>query len=78
MVRLATIDHKGAARLAAQIDDGASYVDLTNIAKNVRAFLEKGESAIAQAKELIADASTVKIPAAEARLLVPLDPATCG
>lgn len=77
MVRLATIDHKGTAKLVAQVDDGASYVELTKIAPNVRAFLEKGDSAIAQANDIIANALE-KIPAAEARLLIPLDPATCG
>lgn len=78
MVRLASVDHNGATKLVAQTDGGASYVDLTSIASNVRSFLEKGEVAISQTSDLLANESTPKIPAAEARLLIPLDPATCG
>ena len=81
MVRLASIDHKGSTKLVAQCEndnDGAFYVDLTKIASTTRPFLEKGQDAIAQANEILAKESTPKIPAAETRLLVPLDPATCG
>ena len=76
MVRLASIDHKGTTKLVAECDNGSSYVDLTSIASNVRGFLEKGETALAQANELMASAP--QIPVAETRLLIPLDPATCG
>ena len=78
MVRLASIDHKGTTKLVAECDSGSSYVDLTSIASHVRGFLEKGETALAQANEMIASADTLKIPVAETRLLIPLDPATCG
>lgn len=78
MVRLASIDHKGVSKLVAQVDDGAAYVDLASIgASNSRAFFET-DSAVAKANELIASVATTKIPAAEARLLIPLDPSTCG
>lgn len=77
MVRLTSIHHKGTTKLVAQVDDGAAYVDLSCIASDARGFFEK-ESAIAEAKELIANEATPKIPASEARLLIPLDPSTCG
>ena len=75
MVRLASIHHKGETKLVAQVDDDG-YVDLTSIAPHVRAFLEKESAALEMAKERIANGP--KIPAAEARLLIPLDPSTCG
>jgi 2-keto-4-pentenoate hydratase/2-oxohepta-3-ene-1,7-dioic acid hydratase in catechol pathway len=76
MVRLASIEHKGSTKLVAQVDDG--YIDLTSIAAHTRAFFELSDSALQKANELIRSESTVKIPASEARLLIPLDPSTCG
>ena len=77
MVRLASIEHAGKTKLVAQAADG-SYVDLSNIAPHSRAFFEGGEDALKQAQDLVASANTAKIPAAEAKLLIPLDPSTCG
>ena len=78
MVRLASIDHQGVTKLVAQCDDKVSYVDLTSIASTVRSFLEKGPVAIEEANAILANESTVKISASECRVLVPLDPSTCG
>jgi 2-keto-4-pentenoate hydratase/2-oxohepta-3-ene-1,7-dioic acid hydratase in catechol pathway len=81
MVRLASIDHKGSTKLVAQVvgeDDGSYYIDLTSIAAHARAFFELSDSALPKVHELIHSESTPKIPASEARLLIPLDPATCG
>ena len=77
MVQLASIDHKGTTKLVARIDNGEAYVDLSSIAPNARAFFEKGETAIAEANALI-NGGEHKIPASETRLLIPLDPSTCG
>jgi hypothetical protein len=74
MVRLASIDHKGKQKLAAQTPDGSSYVDLSNIAPHSRAFFEGGQTALGKAQELLSSGPT--IPASEARLLTPLDPST--
>ena len=79
MVRLASIQHKGTTKLVAQITDRGDFVDLSSIAPHSRAFLEK-ESALKEARELISSSAGTSsiIPASEARVLVPLDPSTCG
>lgn len=80
MVRLASIQHKGTTKLVAQISDRGDFVDLSSIAPHSRAFFEK-ESALKEAKELISSSSAGTssiITASEARMLVPLDPSTCG
>ena len=86
MVRLASIHHQGSTKLVAQVDNG--YIDLTSIAPHVRAFFELGDAALAKANELIhataspttttSSSSHQIIPQSEARLLIPLDPSTCG
>ena len=77
MVRLASIHHKGTTKLVAQTDQG-DFVDLSSIASHTRAFFEK-ESAMDEAKTLINSSTKDNIiPAAESRMLVPLDPSTCG
>lgn len=93
MVRLASIRHEGKTKLVAHVPTaegggggGGScyYIDLTGIAPHSRAFFEKGDEALAEARELIASNAAVSSKlrieedAAGVSLLSPLDPSTCG
>lgn len=79
MVRLASIEHNGETKLVAQTGDGTTYVDLTSIAPHARAFFELGDEALKKLKDMLVNADNIpEIPASDAILRIPLDPATCG
>lgn len=83
MVRLASIEHLGQRKLAAQLPEDGGYCDLSSISPDARAFLQAGASALTRAEELIAsDASNsggrLHVPSEECRLLAPLDGSLVG
>lgn len=80
MVRLASINHLGKQKLAAQLSNG--YCDISSIALDARAFLAAGEEAQTAANKLIASCSSPDSPlyvsSEECRLLAPLNGSLCG
>jgi 2-keto-4-pentenoate hydratase/2-oxohepta-3-ene-1,7-dioic acid hydratase in catechol pathway len=83
MVRLASIEHRGKRKLAAQLPDGAGYCDLSSISPNARSFLQAGPMALARADELLVSnksnpGETLHIPSVECRLLAPIDGSLVG
>ena len=86
MVRLASIEHKGQVKLAAQVLDGKEcfYCDLSDVAKDARSFLQAGKEAIDKAKALVASVESggsttaAKIPSQECKLLAPIDGSLVG
>jgi 2-keto-4-pentenoate hydratase/2-oxohepta-3-ene-1,7-dioic acid hydratase in catechol pathway len=83
MVRLASIEHLGKCKLAAQLPDDGGYCDLSSVSPDARAFLEAGALAIARAEELIASDATktggsLHVPSHDCRLLAPLDGSLVG
>mmetsp|Transcript_5007 Transcript_5007/g.7145 ORF Transcript_5007/g.7145 Transcript_5007/m.7145 type:complete len:103 (-) Transcript_5007:191-499(-) len=77
MVRLASIEHRGRLKLAAQLPDG-SYCDLTSIAPHARKFLEAGPGALARANSVLEQSKESQISKEECRLLAPLDGSLVG
>lgn len=90
VLRLASIEHRGQRKLAAQIQLGGGeegdhhyYCDLTSIRGNARDFLAAGSEAVHRAKELVersksATTNNATIPAEECRLLAPIDGSLVG
>lgn len=81
MVRLASINHLGKQKLAAQLPDDGGYCDLSSICSDARAFLAAGPEAIDEAKKLRASCtpdSPLYVASQECRLLAPLDGSLVG
>lgn len=79
MVRLASINHLGKQKLAAQLPDDGGYCDLSSISPDARAFLAAGSEATAA--KLVASCSPespLYVASEECRLLAPLDGSLVG
>ena len=82
MVRLASVQHNGKTKLAAQLPESSGYVDLTSIAPNARDFFLLGNAGIDRAKTLIQEcshpSSELFMASDAVSLLAPIDGSLVG